>query len=64
MPRSPSGGWLPIQGRRRSHAASNRLLLADLTCPVISLQWRHGLNFMLKHVGVGEGVRMRRRPDK
>ena len=31
MPRSPSGGWLPIQGRRRSHAASNRLLLADLT---------------------------------
>ncbi|STW84183.1 putative glutathione peroxidase [Klebsiella pneumoniae] len=30
MPRSPSGGWLPIQGRRRSHAASNRLLLANL----------------------------------
>ena len=30
MPRSPSGGWLPIQGRRRSHAASKRLLLANL----------------------------------
>lgn len=30
MPRSPSGGWLSIQGRRRSRAASNRLLLANL----------------------------------
>lgn len=28
IPRSPNGGWLPMQGRGRSHAASNRLWLA------------------------------------
>ncbi len=55
MPRSPSGGWLPIQGRRRSHAASNRLLLANLP-PARSSAYSGDTasTSCLKHIGVGE----------